>query len=355
MKNLLRILIIATFLGIVYYYSVVSDEAVAPLHGPNASNLATPQSELGEKSGLAQQRPEFGFSTYIGKSKEELITEFGVPTRIDKSNYKYDWWIYLNDASYTMFSVKNDKINQVYTNSINNDISPYSIGQSLDDIYRMTIIEAEVTVPINDNIYMLTMDEFDMRTRILVAFEGVYAQLYIDKVEEKLVGIRYMDSETLVIHQPYELQYYGETIRKDTPSSFDQVEIDKAYATQLYDLVNILRGKSNLQKLMRSASLNDVAKLHSEDMFFENYLSHDSPNHGSLEERLKSHQIEFEKSGENLAFAYYDAIEAVHGWLNSDDHRSTMLDRRFNFIGSGVYMNSYTQIFIEKELINNLN
>lgn len=355
MKNLLRILIVATFLGIVYYYSVVSDDEVAPLHGPNASNLATPQRELGEKNSLAQQRPASGFSTYIGKNKDELIAEFGVPTRIDKSNYKYEWWIYLNDASYTMFSVANDKINQVYTNSINNDVSPYAIGQSLDDIYRMTIIEAEVTVPINDNIYMLTMAEFDMRTRILVAFDGVYAQLYIDEVEEKLVGIRYMDSETLVLHQPYELQYFGEAIQKDIPSSFDQVEIDYAYATQLFDLVNIFRGKNNLQKLIKNDALDNVAKLHSEDMFFENYLSHDSPNNGSLEERLTNHQIEFKKSEENLALAYYDAIEAVHGWMNSDAHRSNILDRRFNFIGSGVYMNSYTQIFVEKELINNIN
>lgn len=59
-----------------------------------------------------------------------------------------------------------------------------------------------------------------MQTRLLVKFDGLYAQLYIDGETSELQGIRFTDSETLVLHQPYEMIYQGELVIPTPPSRF---------------------------------------------------------------------------------------------------------------------------------------
>ena len=73
----------------------------------------------------------------------------------------------------------------------------------------MTIIDYEVAATVGENIFIFSMSEEDMQTRLLIKFDGLYAQLYIDRETSELQGIRYTDSETLVLHQPYEMSYQG--------------------------------------------------------------------------------------------------------------------------------------------------
>ena len=93
-----------------------------------------------------------------------------------------------------------------------------------------------------------------------------------------------------------------------------------------------------------------MARKHSEDMALENYFSHESPVTGNLADRLKEAGIEHRKAGENIAFNYVDAIEAVHGWLNSPAHRDVLLDKDFTHLGTGAYGKYYTQDFIRAQL-----
>ena len=102
-----------------------------------------------------------------------------------------------------------------------------------------------------------------------------------------------------------------------------------------------------LEPLAKSTVLNDVAASHSEDMLLENYISHDSPTYGSLKKRLQQYEWTYERAGENLATNYTDAIEVVHGWLNSSDHRKELLDSQYTHIGTGAFVGYYTQIFTE--------
>ena len=95
--------------------------------------------------------------------------------------------------------------------------------------------------------------------------------------------------------------------------------------------------------------LAEVARKHSEDMALENYFSHESPVTGNLADRLKEAGIEHRKAGENIAFNYVDAIEAVHGWLNSPAHRDVLLDKDFTHLGTGAYGKYYTQVLIRND------
>ena len=349
MKNLLRILIIATFFGIIIYYTSVEQDISEPLRGPNSSTQAIPRTEVEELS-LYLPRPQEGMSTLIGKEVAFLLQQYGTPTRIEQSGFQYNWWIYVKDFEFIMFSVQNDIVTQVYTNSMRHNVAPYSIGQSIDEILRMTIVETEIAVTINDTIYMFLMDEMDLKTRLLVAFEDVFAQLYIDNETNKLIGIRFIDGETLVKHKPYEFQYIGEMTHQAVPSSFKQSTIDLAYANQIYNLANEFRLLNDLPKLLRSPILNEVAMEHSEYMALKDLNSMEEEII-TLEGRLEEKNVTYKKMGENLAVDYNDAIEVIHGWMNSKEHRDTLLNEKYNISGTGVYLNNFTQVLIEKEAL----
>ncbi|RHW39760.1 hypothetical protein D1B33_02610 [Lysinibacillus yapensis] len=351
MKTLFRILIILSFLALLFFYTSSTNNE-EPLEGPNYSSQIIPNMEKDlqiSQEGLP--RPEQGLSTFIGKSSEELLKKYGEPSRYDQSSYGYEWWIY-NQGSpeFAMFAVDNGTITQVYTNAPNPDVTPYRIGQTLDEIYRMTIIDPEVNAAIDENIYTFTMSEEDMNTRILTKFDQVFAQLYIDSETGMLSGIRFMDNKSLVMHRPYEMTFAGELFSAPNPTSYLLEESSKASAKQLTDLLNMFRLNHGLLPLVDEERLSTVAMQHSEDMYSQNYLSHESPTEGSLKERLKNEGIQYERAEEIIATSYIDSIEAVHGWLNSSVHREIMLNGGFTHIGSGTFINYYTQVFIEKEM-----
>ena len=348
MKALFRILIIATSLGIVFYYSNINNEH-EPLEGPNTVQQAIPSEQYNNDYNETLLRPESGVSIMIGQSTDSIVEKYGDPNRVDRSAFGYEWWIY-NHTTPIMFGVAQGHVTQVYANVDNIDITPYYIGQSIEDIYRMTIIDPEVSVTINDNIYLFTMSEEDTKNRLLVKFDTIYAQLYIDKEQGTLSGIRFMDGKTLVLHQPYEMQFVGELIEEVAPSSFLQFEINDGGSKQLFDLTNNYRQKFGLEQLQSYDQLNAVAMAHSEDMFLQNYISHESPTYGSLQQRLEARAILYEEADENIAMAYYDAIEAIHGLMNSPNHRAMMLRDNYTHIGTGVYYNYYTQIFTKQNL-----
>ncbi|MFC7685534.1 CAP domain-containing protein [Ureibacillus sp. GCM10028918] len=351
MKTLFRILIVLSFLAIIFFYSSGSNN-YEPLEGPNSTSQILPKTinepETPEDS---LPRPEKGLSTLIGKSSDELVKLYSSPARLDQSSYGYEWWIYnQNPSQFMMFAVTNGMVTQAYTNATNSDISPFKMEQSLEDIYSMTLIESEVNATIEDNIYTFTMSEDDMNTRILKKFDNIFAQLYIDSETGTLSGIRFMDSRTLVIHRPYEMSFVGKLLSPPNPTSYLIEESNRSNAIQIFDLLNVFRVNNEIPILAENDAVTLVAMEHSEEMYSQSYLSHESPTKGSLKERLEYEGIEYKKAEENIATSYIDSIEAVHGWLNSRAHRKYMLDEEYTHVGSGTFMNYYTQIFIEEEI-----
>ena len=350
MKSLFRILIVATCFVILYVYTDDSPNENNLLEGPNQTTQPIPKEDIQQQMDSEKlPRPTTGVSLYIGQSSNTVTATFGLPNRIDQSPYSFEWWIYYTEKGLLMFSIDNDIVNQVYTNSSELTVGPYSIGQSIDDIYRMTILEYEISVQIDENIYLFSMSEADMKNRLLIEFDGVFAQLYIDEKEKTLYAIRYLDGRSLVIQKPYEMQYIGELIGEQTISSFKQITVNEAESKQLNDLTNAIRKQYGLQTLAVSPILNELSVAHSEDMFMEKSVSHDSPTYGSLKERLDANDYEYAQAGENIATGYYDSIEVIHGWLNSTDHREDMLSEKYTDIGAGAYIGYYTQIFVQNK------
>lgn len=349
MKALFRILMLCGAIAIIGFMFFNTPKENEPLEGPNTNSNIIPQTKLKQEAAVgAMTRPQTGISTLIGKDTQTVLEQYGEPTRKEPSPFGYQWWVYNEDVStFFMIGVEKNIVTQVYIAGQNIDAFPFKVGQKRDEIYRMTIIDYEVAATVGENIFIFSMSEEDMQTRLLVKFDGLYAQLYIDRETSELQGIRYTDSETLVLHQPYEMSYQGELVRRTPPSSFLQQEIDEASAKQLDDLLNVTRVHHELPPLEMDNSLEEVARMHSEDMKVQNFLAHESPTYGDLKKRLQANNIEYSDANENLATAYFDAIEAMHGWTNSPEHRKVLLNDRFTRVGSGAFVDYYTQIYLE--------
>ncbi|MGN7477211.1 CAP domain-containing protein [Solibacillus silvestris] len=349
MKVLFRILIVATCIGIVVYYTNGDSSQTELLEGPPSITKPALEAESPQNSDQQLPRPASGISTFIGKSSQDILTAFGEPYRIDQSEFGYEWWIYNTNNSLLMVSITDHLVNQIYTNDMNYNTAPYVIGQTLDDIYRMTLFEQEVTVEMEDNIYIFAMNEQDLHNRILVKYENLYAQLYMDSITGQLHGVRFIDGETLVLHKPYEMQFIGELLEVSTPSSYAQIEINLANRRQLTDLANSFRMKNAIPALLQSDILASVAIENSEQMFMQTMESQTAEEEYTVEQQLNEMQQTYNQYGINVAANYKDAIEVIHGWMNSKEHRSLLADEKFTHIGSGAYVNYYTQLYVQQK------
>ncbi len=355
MKVLWKIALLFIIVLILFFIMDDRIQENEPLQSPIKHGTAIPlPPKDGEMPANQTSRPEIGLSTLIGKDVSELKEELGPPNRVEPSGYNYEWWIYKGTVE-MMVGVENEKVIQLFSADPAADMFPFKIGDNVKDIYRFTIVESEVNVQLGDNNYTFSLNSEDMMNRLLIRYDDLYAQLYIDSEDEQLDAIRFIDSKTLVSHQPYDMAYMGELVTVNRPSSSMQMEVDRAMERQLLELTNQYRENHNEAKLKNDYRLSSIAQKHSQDMALENYFSNESPAKGSLADRLQEGQVEQKKAGENIAFDYVDAIEAVHGWLNSPSHRKVLLDKEFTHIGTGVYGKYFTQDLIRKTPTVNAN
>ncbi|WP_158232440.1 CAP-associated domain-containing protein [Sporosarcina sp. P13] len=317
-----------------------------PLESPvhHGSPIAVPEKDQ-SIGGKGMPRPEEGISIYVGQKVQKLEEDFGKPSRIEHSSFQYEWWVYTKEPR-LMAGVLKGKVNQIYTADEQLDVSPFRIRQDVEEIHRFTPIESEIDVAINENIYTFSLNSEDINNRMLIPYQNLYVQLYIDQVDGQLEGVRFISPSTLVKHQPYDMTYLGEMIEAPKPSSTVQTEVDRSMERQTFELTNQLREEHNVPLLKNDEKLATLSWEHSQEMIFQKYSSHTPQSTELFAERLKIAGIPNTKAAENTAFNYIDAIETVHGWLNSPKHRDVLLNPSFTHMGVGVYNKYYTQSFV---------
>lgn len=349
LKGFLKVGVVLIVLLLVFYYTGDRVKENKLLESLPKQVTAIPEQNDGVGAAITQSsRPANGLSTYVGKSTEELIEKMGEPDRIEPSSYGYNWWIYFKDFNFMAGVTDEGQINQIYTGNLLSNVTPFEIGQSVEDIYRFTIVESEVNIPIDDNVYTFSLNGDDLKNRLLIIYKDLYAQLYVDKLDGVLEGVRFIDPATLVLHQPYDMTFTGEMPVPHVPSSTVQVEVDRAAERQIFELTNSFRSKRNLAELEMDYKLKVVAQKHSKDLMLGSYSSSQALEPENLTNRLKEAGIDKKRAGENIASNYVDAIEVVHGWLNSSAHRKVMLDKYFTHIGTGAFGKFYTESLILK-------
>jgi uncharacterized protein YkwD len=290
--------------------------------------------------------PNDGLHLYINSSSSDVINTFGEPDRKDPTAYGYEWWIYKGKNDYAQFAVKDQIIVSAFGIGDGFQPEPFNIGQSRDVIKQQVQFPSEIKFSFEGNHYTFTLSNKDLQMRPIVRLENGWVQLYFDTFTNKLSNVRYLNTETLLLHRPYTIQYRGTLPEQKAMSRERWSEVERANEKQVFDLSNIIRKRFNLKRLDWHNKVSQVAFGHSKDMSINEYFAHESPTHGDLGDRLAAGNVMYSFAGENIASNYVDSLSAVEGWLNSEGHRKALLHKDYTHLGVGVYEKYYTQNFI---------
>ncbi|WP_277585760.1 CAP domain-containing protein [Psychrobacillus antarcticus] len=354
MNNLIRIVIAIAIVLVVFIYFDNPVHENKLITGSNNTGQVIPDtsSEVVEVESVFT-RPKEGISTLVGGSSQAVIEMLGKPTRTEPSAFGYEWWIYNKSlTTYLLIGVEGEKVTQAFAAGANLEVAPYKIGQNIDEIYRFTIVQSEITFSIDSNTYTFTLTEEDIDNRILVQFDNLFAMLYIDSESRQLEAVRFTDPKTILLHKPYDILYNGIMVETKTPDSLTQAAIDRANERQIFELSNVYRLRNSLRILLSDNELQKIAMNNSEEMARNNVVVNEKFEISKFSDQLKESSIEFSSAAGNTAAFYFDAGEAVNGWMNSKDHREILLGQDFTHTGIGVYGSYYTQNFIERKAVN---
>ena len=119
---------------------------------------------------------------------------------------------------------------------------------------------------------------------------------------------------------------------------------------EIYDAINGAREEAGLALLQIDDDLQNICRIKAQEMVEKEYFSHQSPTYGSPFEMLKKEQISYKVAGENIA-GNSDNKKAVEAWMNSESHKSNIINNSYNYTGIAVvnspkYGKIYVQMFI---------
>lgn len=252
-------------------------------------------------------------SLYIGQGENELLDVMGEPSRKDRSEKGFLWYIYNSDYNkYLQVGVEDGKVVSIYTNS-------NKLGYDDRAYFGMTSEEVESKFP-------------DGRS----FFDGKYDVYIDDQVLTLFIDVH--ESNTVTSIQLMEKEVYSRVSAKYS------LDIKKANERQLLDLSNSVRSRYSLAPFRWSEELSSVAREHSEDMSEKEYFSHENLEGESPFDRMERNGLLYMSAAENIAAGYPNSIYAHEAWMNSEDHRVAILAEIDQF-GAGIAQNSEGYIY----------
>ncbi|WLR43649.1 CAP domain-containing protein [Bacillus carboniphilus] len=306
----------------------------------------------GEENKQMENKIEIGqesLLTLIGQTSNQVIEQYGDPLRIDPSMYGYEWWIYPQDEeNYFQVGVRDQKVVTLFAIGPTLNISPLKPNSLIEEIEKNQTVSDTVELEEEGSRYQFSLSDEDLKVRPLLSIEDTFVQLYIDSNTKRVSSIRVLDGPTLIKHKPYNLTYRGTLLPEHKVEQDDWPYIQEGLKKQIFDVTNVIRARHNKMELLWDLEVSEMADRHSKDMSDHNFFAHQSPNSGSLLDRLTVSKIPFQIAGENIAAHYVDGLAAVEGWMNSSSHRETLLNDEYTHLGVGVHEKYYTQNFIKQ-------
>jgi uncharacterized protein YkwD len=125
------------------------------------------------------------------------------------------------------------------------------------------------------------------------------------------------------------------------------LRVDEKSEKEILDLINKERRERGINELVWDEGVAQVARLHGKDMWERKYFGHISLEGEDIGDRLDSKDIDYFIAGENLAMAP-SSLTAHTGLMNSEGHRSNILEQGFEKVGIGVVSNGvYGEMFVQ--------
>jgi uncharacterized protein YkwD len=107
-------------------------------------------------------------------------------------------------------------------------------------------------------------------------------------------------------------------------------------AAELINLTNQVRVENHLQSLSPNPLLTKAAHTKANDLFKNQYFSHNSPEGKKFSDWVKETDYNYIIVGENLATGFSSGEAVMAAWLGSDKHRENILQPRYREIGLAV-------------------
>lgn len=249
-----------------------------------------------------------------------------------ESEYPGDFAVVDDPAMFRLVLVESGKVVGGYTNS--DDVSITNINIENMDRKKAREVYGEPEDYIVKGGKRLRVNEDDYEVYDL---QESYLYFFYDLHEgDKVNGMMLLDKEQI---KDVETLY-------NNPPAEDNSRLN-------YLAVNASRIEYGLEPLRYSEKAGGTALGHSSDMAQKDYFDHESPDGGTLKDRMDSADVEYRRAGENIAMGHTSAIFAHHSLLNSPSHRVNVLNPEFSHIGTGAAYGKkdvpyYTENYIER-------
>lgn len=265
----------------------------------------------------------------VGLSQDQLVAQFGQPSRTEPSEYGFTWLVYNSDYShFLMAGVRDGAVIALYTNAKGLQYgSAFTLGSSVATV-RAAMGAPVTSLRSGNTISMLPhTDEKDL---FVVGDKDVTA--FYDMIEGGVV------TAVMVLPNADEVAYVtgGQPMTE---------ELGAAYARLSVDLTNAIRVRRGLKALTVDDQNAALAFSRSNDMRNRNYFDHITPDNVSPADQAKSMGIGYVSLGENIAYGHRDAIFASERFMNSAGHRANVL-KDYAKIGVGVAVGGDMRVLI---------
>ncbi len=88
--------------------------------------------------------------------------------------------------------------------------------------------------------------------------------------------------------------------------------------------------------LVVNDALARAAQNKANDMVKRNYWAHATPDGQTPWSFISASGYAYQYAGENLAYGFVSSDDAVSGWMNSQEHRQNLLDKKYTEAGFGI-------------------
>lgn len=107
-------------------------------------------------------------------------------------------------------------------------------------------------------------------------------------------------------------------------------------ANALLDQTNVQRAAQHEKALTLNQQLTAAAQTKANDMAQRDYWSHNSPDGQTPWSFITESGYHYQMAGENLAYGFSNAADAIAGWMNSPTHKANILNDNYQNVGFGV-------------------
>lgn len=346
MRNLiikvLGVLLLITFLIYLFYSPRLKFDV---LENPNKKTPTKIEQTKKNVQQTENPKPKAGIGTWVNNDISILTKKFGQADRVYAYYDDYKNYVFRENNQYYIVTTKHHKIKSVYATGNKADIAPIKISENASKVFENTSINPEPRINANGREYDIELSDEDMKTQMLIKYGDIYAQVYIDQQSNKVVGVRFLDAEALVLFNPYQMTKASDEKTIENKHKEVPYEQNVNQLMTLYEVTNQIR---NLKGLKPFKVNNDLSHIASINLYESTNNKNVEFTEGALKQQLDDRNIEFSAVGQNVGYDFNDVPTLLHSWLNSDIHRSRLLNTQYTEMGGDVMDGYYTLIFIEK-------